>query len=394
MTTYTVNQPGNKTTAFPSSLKRGDIMVFNNTSSGMTGTILEWKVPLAGLYTIEAWGAQGGASGGSGARMRGDFDLKVGQVVRLLVGQAGESSNSSVGNNGGGGGGSFVVAGSLILAAGGGGGTSQYGGNSKYGLNGETGTTTAGSIGVSLGGRAGGCTGAGGGGGYNGSGGNSGTDCGSTIYGYGGKGYGSGSTGGIGYNGGPGGFGGGGGSGFSAGGGGGGYSGGIGGANGGSTPGGGGGSYNSGANQSNSSGVRSGHGLIQITFIGSANEPPTSPLLTKQPISNSMNLSNESILLEWSASTDPEGNPITYEIDFYNGSTWINIASKIIDTNHVCMLPSCDTDKAQFRIRAIDDESNASQYTMSNVFTVAKQVYIVKDGEINKSYKDGAWQLL
>ncbi|MHA4246191.1 hypothetical protein [Bacillus cereus] len=395
MATYTVNQPGSSVATFPASLKRGDVMNIYNTSTGRIGTKLQWTVPYDGIYTMESRGAKGGGSdGGNGAVMKGDFELKANQVLTLLVGQQG-SVGKAIYDEGGGGGGTFIVRESVpLLIAGGGGGAGQYGGPVYPGYGGETsrlGSTVPGGLGLrgegegGYGGRSG--SDGHGGGGLN----NSGF---SKDYGSGGAGFWSTANGGTEYanRGGVGGFGCGGGSGFTSGGGGGGYSGGNGGSS--TTPAAGGGSYNIGKNQSNSAGTNTGQGFITITFIGSANEPPTTPLLIKQPISKSMNLSNEIIPLEWTASTDPEGNAITYEIDFYNGSTWINIASKIIGTNHICVLPSCDTDKAQFRIRAIDDESNASQYTMSNVFTVAKQVYIVKDGEINKSYKDGAWQLL
>ncbi|WP_255292926.1 hypothetical protein [Bacillus toyonensis] len=123
-------------------------------------------------------------------------------------------------------------------------------------------------------------------------------------------------------------------------------------------------------------------------------EPPTEPSLTKQPISKSMNLSNEIVSLEWTASTDSEGNPITYEIDLYNGSTWASIAKNIMDTNYDCILPSVTTDKAQLRIRATDSENSASEYTLSNVFSVAKQLYVIKDGNTNKSYKNGNWEFI
>lgn len=73
-----------------------------NTSSG----IQLWTVPRTGTYRIEVWGAQGGGgaySGGFGARMRGDFTLTVGQIIKILVGQTG-------GPTYGGGGGMTAVA--------------------------------------------------------------------------------------------------------------------------------------------------------------------------------------------------------------------------------------------------------------------------------------------
>ena len=96
-----------------------------------TQGIQEWTVPADGVYTIEVWGAQGGNTGsntvnegsmlgGKGSRMKGDFTLTSGTVLKILVGQQG------LGNyyDSGGGGGTFVVTGTstaLIIAGGGGG---------------------------------------------------------------------------------------------------------------------------------------------------------------------------------------------------------------------------------------------------------------------------------
>ena len=394
MATYTVNQPGSATTIFPTSLKRGDVMVFNNTSIGQMGIKLKWIVPYSGIYTIQAWGAKGGgSSGGNGASMKGDFELKANEVITILVGQQG-SVGKAIYDEGGGGGGSFIVRETTpLLIAGGGGGIGQYGGPVWPGYGGEVsriGTQAPsglGSRGEGEGGFAGRSSSDGnGGGGFN-SGGLSGS------YGTGGSSFKTSASGGLEYDkrGGVGGFGGGGGSAFTSGGGGGGYSGGNGGSSG-NYGAAGGGSYNVGKNQSNSSGANAGHGKIEITFIGAANEPPTKPFLTKQPVSNSMNLSNEAIPLEWTASTDPEGNAITYEIDFYNGTSWVSLATKITATKYDCLLPSVATDKAQLRVRATDSENGASEYVLSNVFTVVKQLYIIKDGEMSKTYKNGNWE--
>ncbi|UYX56200.1 glycine-rich protein (plasmid) [Bacillus thuringiensis] len=397
MATYTVNQPGSPVATFPASLKRGDVMNINNTSVGRSGTILKWTVPNDGIYRLVAMGAQGGAinnDGGKGALMAGDFSLLKGQIINILVGQQGIPGNTGGAIEGGGGGGTFIVRGNenfpLLVAAGGGGDT-NYATIDLYGMPGETTrlasvvTGSSGSRGEGQGGYAGSGTGAGAGGGFF-------SDGYGTSYGAGGYSYKSGGTGGASNHPCHGGFGGGGAGGFSGGGGGGGYTGGTGGGNGAAYTSGGGGSYNTGENQNNIRGSQSGNGKVQILFIGSANEPPTKPLLIKQPISNSMNLSNEAVLLEWIASTDPEGNAITYEIDFYNGSTWASVAKNITDTNYDCILPSVTTDKAQLRIRATDSENGASEYVLSNVFSVAQQLYVIKDGDINKSYKNGNWE--
>lgn len=341
--------------------------------------IQKWKVPKSGAYRIEAYGAQGGRhgwgqkAGGYGAKIQGEFMLNADEEISIIVGQMGGDSKASgdTDNAGpGGGGGSFVFRNVAdrypLIAAGGGGGagwiSNGTGGNRSSNYDSARQSTSDGEGGMSP--RNGGN------GGTRGNDGN--------------------------YEGGDGGFGGGGGGTDDNGGtgGGGGYSGGGGAC---STPlngrGGGGGSYNGGINQVNTAMGRTGHGLVIITEI-SNNESPTIPLLIKQPVTNSMNLSGDTILLEWTASTDPEDDAIAYEIDIYNGTVWSNIAKGIVDTNYTCTLPSSETDKAQFRIRATDSEGSVSEYTLSNVFLVATKLALVQDGNLVKSYNNGVWKAI
>ena len=81
--------------------------------------IQTWTVPSTATYTIEVWGAQGGGAGadntagGLGAYLKVDFNLSAGDVIKILVGQAGATVNyaggggtlngGSSGNGGGGG---------------------------------------------------------------------------------------------------------------------------------------------------------------------------------------------------------------------------------------------------------------------------------------------------
>ncbi|KAL0242497.1 hypothetical protein GEMRC1_005060 [Eukaryota sp. GEM-RC1] len=81
------------------------------------------------MYRIECAGARGGNNNyntstkpGKGAVMIGEFELKSGQIIKILVGQVGCDAQSSGSlRAGGGGGGSFVVLDSspLIVAGGG-----------------------------------------------------------------------------------------------------------------------------------------------------------------------------------------------------------------------------------------------------------------------------------
>lgn len=229
-----------------------------------SGRIESFTVPAGVTYLrIEAWGAQGGNSGGRGARIRGDVTVTPGEVLRILVGGQGTAKHSY---QSGGGGGSFVVRQNnnpLIIAGGGGGQSHSY--TSSY-MHGTTARNASRSYGSYYGARCGV-------GGADGSGGKA-----SSTSSGGGGGGGLYSNGGTGYNGSiarsftnggqggsAGGFGGGGSIGYWGAGGGGGYSGG-GGTYSYQSIGGGGGSYNAGSQQSQSSGARSGHGLITIQY--------------------------------------------------------------------------------------------------------------------------------
>ncbi len=253
------------------------------TRDGYAGTSLEgevtlrdgiqsWTVPVSGTYRIEAFGAQGSSasrSGGTGAILRGDFELERGQELLILVGQEGQSDGRSAG----GGGASWVMLPDdtpLLVAAGGGGAGTYASFDGCGGLTGGYagqggGTATYGSArcrgaksdGLGQGGLFIGDRNGNGGGGYE-------TDGGSDTRsgGTGGRSWFNGATGGTG--GANGGFGGGGsGTGSWASGGGGGYSGG----DAGRALAGGGGSFNDGADPRNRTG-HTGDGEVEIDFLG------------------------------------------------------------------------------------------------------------------------------
>lgn len=235
-----------------------------------TAGIQSWTVPVSGTYRIVAQGAAGASNSQSysrayGASMQGDFELEEGEVILILVGQAGTGNNTH-GNENGGGGGSFVVRNSLtpLLVAGGAGGAPSLSYSSNCGKSDGSGrlSTTGGSVSCytnasggssGYGGGTGGSYQGGGGAGFYGDGSNGTAHCGTPT---GGSSFVSGGIGGTGnscYSTAEGGFGGGGAGGLGAPGGGGGYSGG---ASAGywstyADYGGGGGSYNSGTNQVN-----------------------------------------------------------------------------------------------------------------------------------------------
>lgn len=121
--------------------------------------------------------------------------------------------------------------------------------------------------------------------------------------------------------------------------------------------------------------------------------PPTKPAsFTKQPIGSSVNLSSETIALEWSASTSPSGDTISYSLEMFNDSSWIAVASNIATTTYSYILPKLNTDKAQFWVMAVDSKGGKSEYTLSNMFTIATHLLLIQDNNIVKSFKDGVWK--
>jgi hypothetical protein len=239
--------------------------------------IQRWIVPTTGTYLIQAYGAQGGgANGGLGAMMSGEFSLTQNDTIYVLVGQAGLTQSGQP-NSVGGGGGTFVVkspanaVGDILLIAGGGGGSpATYSAlrDATTAQNGNNGVGSSSSANGGTAGNGGGQTSrGGGGGGYFGNGlPTSGSFLGGSSFTNGGFG------GNITVNGIVGSFGGGGSAyqtGFRGAGGGGGYSGGgaayvTADAN--TISGGGGGSYNSGTNQVNAGGLNTGNGFVVFTY--------------------------------------------------------------------------------------------------------------------------------
>lgn len=84
-----------------------------------TGTIQIYRVEASGMYTIEAAGAQAGAtvvdSGAKGARLSGMFSLKAGDLLKIVVGRRGTPASPPQQLLGGSGGSSLVWTGSSDL---------------------------------------------------------------------------------------------------------------------------------------------------------------------------------------------------------------------------------------------------------------------------------------
>ncbi|KAL0242417.1 hypothetical protein GEMRC1_004980 [Eukaryota sp. GEM-RC1] len=107
--------------------------VRNTVKFNVIDGIQHWTVPLTGMYRIECAGARGGnnhyntsTKPGKAAVMIGEFELKSGQIIKILVGQVGCDGKGGMYAGGGGGGGSFVVLDSSPLVVAGGGNGQSY----------------------------------------------------------------------------------------------------------------------------------------------------------------------------------------------------------------------------------------------------------------------------
>lgn len=139
----------------------------------LTGTEQTFKAPVAGIYTLEVWGAQGGGTnGGAGGYSKGDVYLSKDEILYVYVGGQngwnGGGSGSDLSGGGGGGGTDIRIGGTalsnrVIVAGGGGGGAGYTVGGAGGGTHGGTGGTNCGGPGAGGGPTAGGA-----GGNYNG----------------------------------------------------------------------------------------------------------------------------------------------------------------------------------------------------------------------------------
>ena len=130
-------------------------------AAGYKGTTLEnvkiddgiqkWRAPITGGYQVEACGATGGngtqgAIGGKGAKVSGEIRILAGTLLKVLVGQQGQSFGNT--EAGSGGGGTFIIYGNntpLAIAGGGGGGYTLPGDPGQAGGNGSANGGSAGS---------------------------------------------------------------------------------------------------------------------------------------------------------------------------------------------------------------------------------------------------------
>lgn len=155
MSEYIINEVGSANMSPPDDLSEGDTLRFNITNSdestGYTGTIMNWTVPVDLVVQIDAYGSRGSygnlytygltdtSRSGNGAHVGGVFNLPAGSELLILVGQHGKDAMTGTGStkdgvSGSGGGGTFVVlktdesTGSLFVGSDVNGSKAAYGG--------------------------------------------------------------------------------------------------------------------------------------------------------------------------------------------------------------------------------------------------------------------------
>lgn len=136
-------------------------------------------------------------------------------------------------------------------------------------------------------------------------------------------------------------------------------------------------------------------GLNRLMLYERIPDPPTVPGdFTEQPEPSSVNLSGETVTVQWGGSTQSEGEAVTYTLEFYNGSNWTTVTTGITDLSMSFTFPSVSAMNAQFRVKAVGSSGTPSAYKTSNVFMVRRHLLLINDGGKIKTYKDGVWKTL
>ena len=101
------------------------------------------------------------------------------------------------------------------------------------------------------------------------------------------------------------------------------------------------------------------------------NTPPTTPGPFTAPTPGDRWYGTHTI--SWGASTDPDGDPVTYELEFFNGTSWKTIGTNISGTSYSYNFANEPaTSSAKLRVRAKDSRGAYSDYRESPAFTINK----------------------
>lgn len=106
------------------------------------------------------------------------------------------------------------------------------------------------------------------------------------------------------------------------------------------------------------------------TLVVYNNNKPTTPQAFSAPVGSDRLRVGFSYNIAWGPASDLDNDPLTYQLDFFNGSTWTTVADGVQGTNRQFVVPTGpDTLQAQFRVRAYDGR-DYSEYRYSDRFEV------------------------
>jgi hypothetical protein len=102
--------------------------------------------------------------------------------------------------------------------------------------------------------------------------------------------------------------------------------------------------------------------------------PPTQPPSITTPSGGSTVQSLTKVNITWGESTDPDGDTVKYDLEFFNGSEWIVIGKNIPNNSRLLnfIIPVLNNiTTAKFRVRAKDSNDSYSGYLTSPDFIVS-----------------------
>ncbi|MFA6941864.1 MAG: choice-of-anchor L domain-containing protein, partial [Clostridiaceae bacterium] len=111
---------------------------------------------------------------------------------------------------------------------------------------------------------------------------------------------------------------------------------------------------------------------IIFADIPSGNTRPATPGVFTAPVLGQTFKGGDGITVTWGASTDLENDPISYTLEFNNGSSWAQVYNGPSVSYSFTNTSGLNTTNAQFRVKASDD-GGYSDYVTSNIFTVDSQ---------------------